>query len=225
MQHPRCVNPSRAWALQPGRDVRLPGRLWQPVHGSLRAPSWGESGTRGRRRGQGPASPTHLCKTGLGLQVSSDSGIPTQGLDFQIYEASMGTQKPPWAGTTDCSRTRTLGQNSSLWRSLLPSWGGGWMGLCCLHLPSNPEAKGPQWGRKLNGWDGTNICDPAPAEWPLPAARPGGGSAGQTSATGADAAPRSGCVFQQINMQGAPVHTWKLPGPLPRRATSGTAKP
>lgn len=41
----------------------------------------------------------------------------------------------------------------------------------CSHLPSRPEAEGPRCGRKLNCRDGKSICDPAPVEWPLLAAR------------------------------------------------------
>lgn len=70
--------------------------------------------------------------------------------------------------------------------------------LNCSPLPSCPEAEGPQWGRKLNCWDGMSIRDPAPVEWPLLAARAWGARAteGNQLGLGAVQLPRSVYVFR-----------------------------
>lgn len=57
--------------------------------------------------GKGPASSTDVCKTSSVSEASSNSGIPTQGLDFQTCRASIDTRKSPpgwyhrlfWEGT------------------------------------------------------------------------------------------------------------------------------
>lgn len=181
--------------------------------------------------GKGPASSTDVCKTSSVSEASSNSGIPTQGLDFQTCRASIDTRKSPpgwyhrlfwedtgqgqghWDTTTACHHLEEAEACYPAWERA--GWGLHYIqllrGNCweakdthfsskhipnCSPLPSCPEAEGPQWGRKPNCWDGMSICDPAPVEWPLLAARAWGARATEGDQLGAIQLPRSVYVFR-----------------------------